>query len=157
MQSFQDSFKRSFVALTGVAVLALGGWAAAETEEAAELKLYDGKPYRIYADGKVDHGTWLGSRLYGNICFHCHGNKGAGSSFAPSLRGSLERMSYEDFVTVVANGIQNVDAGSSSVMPAYGENKTIMENVDGIYAYLKAAVDGALPVGNLMKKESEGN
>lgn len=121
-----------------------------------EPNQFDGKPYKIYADGKVDDATWLGSRLYGNICFHCHGNKGVGSSFAPSLHTSLETMSYDDFVSVVANGIKNVGGTSSSVMPAYGENKTIMENVDGIYAYLKAAADGALPGGDLEKKEAEG-
>lgn len=128
--------------------------AAAEPEEsAAELKTYDGKPYKIYADGKVDPATWLGSRLYANICFHCHGNQGAGSSFAPSLYDSLQTMSYDDFVSVVAKGIQDVGGTKSSVMPAYAENKTIMENVDGIYAYLKAAADGALPGGDLEKKE----
>lgn len=129
--------------------------AATKPDAPAELKLYDGKPYKIYADGKVDPATWLGSRLYGNICFHCHGQKGAGSSFAPSLHNSLETMSYDDFVSVVANGIKDVGTGSSSVMPPYGGNKTVMENVDGIYAYLKAASDGVLPGGDLEKKESE--
>ena len=131
--------------------------AAAQEDIPAQPKLYDGKPYKIYADGKVDQATWLGSRLYGNICFHCHGNKGVGSSFAPSLHNALKTMSYAEFVSVVADGIKDVGTGSSSVMPSYVENTTVMENVDGIYAYLKAASDGALPGGDLEKKEPENN
>ena len=66
-------------------------------------------------------------------------------------------MSYADFVSVVADGIKDVGTGSSSVMPSYVENTTVMENVDGVYAFLKAASDGALPGGDLEKKESENN
>ena len=129
--------------------------AAAQGDIPAQPELYDGKPYKIYADGKVDPATWLGSRLYGNICFHCHGDKGVGSSFAPSLHRALKTMSYSDFVRVVADGIKNVGTGSSSVMPSYVENTTVMKNVDGIYAYLKAASDGVLPSGDLVKKEAK--
>ena len=113
---------------------------------------FDGKPYKIYPDGKVDHATWLGSRLYGNMCFHCHGDNGNGSSFAPSLHDALQTMSYEDFVATVANGRTQVDSANTKVMPTFGENKTIMENLDGIYAYLKAASNNALPHGELQWK-----
>ncbi len=132
-----------------------GAAAAAPDDPGADITLYDGRPYRIYPDGKVDQATWLGSRLYGNICFHCHGDKGNGSSFAPSLHDSLKTMSYDDFVSIVAKGVTNVGASSTSVMPAYSENKTVMENVNGIYAYLKAASDNALPPGDLERKEPE--
>jgi mono/diheme cytochrome c family protein len=113
---------------------------------------YNGKPYKIYPDGKVDHATWLGSRLYGNVCFHCHGDRGNGSSFAPSLHDALDNMSYEDFVATVTNGLTNVNTANTKVMPSFGENKTVMENLDGIYAYLKAASNNDLPSGDLKWK-----
>lgn len=114
-----------------------------------DVTRYDGKPYKIYPDGKVNFNTYLGGNLYGNICFRCHGENGNGSSFAPSLHDALHTMTYDRFVDVVTNGITNISSSGNEVMPAFGDSPTVMKYIDALYAFLKAASDGVLPSGNL--------
>lgn len=89
-----------------------------------------------------------GSNLYHNICHVCHGLAGMGSAFAPALIESLKYITYEDFVVTVMNGRENITSSQTSVMPAFGENKTIVKYLDSLYAYLKARSDGVLPPGD---------
>ena len=63
----------------------------------------DGNPtYKIAPDGTVDWYTYSGFRRYHSECHVCHGPNGDGSSFAPALKDSLKRISYGDFLGIVA-------------------------------------------------------
>jgi methanol metabolism-related c-type cytochrome len=108
--------------------------------------------YSIKEDGTVDWYTYSGFRRYHSDCHVCHGPDGAGSSYAPSLVDSVKRMAYQDFMTVVASGRKNVNASHQSVMPAFGDNRSVMCYLDDIYVYLKARADDAVPRGRPSKR-----
>ncbi len=110
---------------------------------------FDGKPYKVYPDGKVNFASYRGYNIYANVCHACHGYSALGSSFAPALAESLQTLTYEDFVTVIRDGRENITSSSHSVMPSYSENKTVMKYIDSIYAYLKGRADGAIGVGDM--------
>ena len=118
-----------------------------EEEEAADTgQAWEDKPYTV-VDGKVDFGTYDGYRRYEAYCLRCHGPDGAGSSYAPALAESLKTLNYEQFLETVVYGRKNVSASQQSVMPAFGEAVDVMENIDDIYAYLKARADGVVGRG----------
>lgn len=113
----------------------------------------DGAPtYNIKEDGTVDWYTYSGFRRYHSECHVCHGPDGEGSTYAPPLKDSLQRLSYWDFAAVVVEGVEKVNAAQTSKMPALGNNKNVMCYLDDIYVYLKARSDGALPRGRPKKR-----
>jgi len=135
-----------------VAVLAAGAQPA-KTEKDGKWQLPDGTPtFNIGPDGTVDWFTYSGFRRYHSECHVCHGPDGEGSTYAPGLVSSLKTMSYEDFLTVVASGRQNVGSGKESVMPALGDNPNVMCYIDDIFIYLKARAEGGLPRGRPQKR-----
>lgn len=113
----------------------------------------DEKPYQIEPDGTVDWYVYSGFRRYHSECHVCHGPDGLGSSFAPPLADSLQRLSYDDFVEVIVNGRENVSRAGYSKMPAFGVNPNVVCFLDDIYAYLKARSDGVLPRGRPPKRQ----
>ena len=129
-------------------VLAASAWPSeaaemsAASKSAASVKVEDGKnfdakgnpTYNIAPDGTVDWYTFSGYRRYGN-CLTCHGPDGGGSSFAPNLTQSLKTLSYDQFVSTVINGKNNV-------MPSWGTDKNVVCYLDDIYVYLRARADG---------------
>ena len=121
-------------------VLALGLVLAVEGQQASE------KPYTVQ-DGKVDKKPFNGWRRYTESCLRCHGPDGAGSSYGPDLVDSAKRLTQDEFNEVVVNGRTNVTAGSTSVMPPFGEVEDVVTYLDDIWAYLKARADGALGRG----------
>ena len=105
----------------------------------------DGNPtYKIQADGTVDWYTYSGYRRYHSDCHVCHGPDGEGSSYAPALKNSLKRLSYDDFVGIVAGGRKNVSTAQENVMPAFGTNPNVMCYIDDIYVYLRARANEAI-------------
>jgi mono/diheme cytochrome c family protein len=48
----------------------------------------------------------------------------------------------------IINGRKHVDSSNDKVMPAFGTNEDVVENIDNIYAYLLARSDGALGRGH---------
>jgi mono/diheme cytochrome c family protein len=130
---------------------------AADTSSAAtpaaapvdDLTRFDGKPYKVYPDGKVNFATYRGYNMYSSICIVCHGPAGLGSSFAPALVDSLKALSYDDFVGTVMNGRENITSVSNNVMPSFGTNPTVVKYIDSLYAYLKGRSDGAIGRGEL--------
>jgi hypothetical protein len=54
------------------------------------------------------------------------------------LAESLKTMDYETFYGTVVGGRQVNRAGTTYVMPAFGEDKNIMCYLDDIYTYIKA-------------------
>ncbi len=107
----------------------------------------DAKPYTV-KDGKVDMGTYKGYLYYGDQCMRCHGPDGLGSSYAPNLTDSLKTMSKEQMQDTVINGRKDVNTANQKVMPSFGTNQDVVENLDNIYAYLKARSDGVLSRGH---------
>ena len=110
----------------------------------------DEKPY-VVQNGRVDHHVFNGYRRYGDNCLRCHGPDGAGSSYAPALVDSLKHMTKEQFENTVINGRQDVNTANQNVMPAFGLNPDVVENLDDIYGYLKARSDGVLGRGRPKK------
>jgi cytochrome c553 len=104
------------------------------------------KPYKI-VDGKVDKKTFNGWLRYTESCLRCHGPDGAGSSYAPDLVASVKHMTQDQFNEIVVNGKTDVNTASQNVMPPFGTVEDVMDNLDDIWAYLKARADGALGRG----------
>lgn len=113
-------------------------------------------PVYVVRDGMTDQPTFNGYRRYGDSCHRCHGPDGVGSSYAPNLVDSLKNLSYEQFVDVVINGRQNVNATNNNVMPAFGTTEDVVLYMDDIYGYLKARSDDKLPRGRPRRFETAG-
>jgi mono/diheme cytochrome c family protein len=128
----------SLLSLLSVALLLSTGSAA--------VRAADQKPYKV-ENGRIDINTFHGYLHYGESCLRCHGPDGAGSSYAPSLVDSLKHLTEHQFKEVVINGRQNVNTGAENVMPAFGTVADVVENLDNIYAYLKARSDGVIGRG----------
>ncbi|WP_119272373.1 c-type cytochrome, methanol metabolism-related [Taklimakanibacter deserti] len=111
--------------------------------------------YNVGPDGTVDWYTFSGYRRYHSDCHVCHGPDGLGSSYAPALTESVKRISYVDFIGVVANGRKEVNAAKQNVMPAFGTNKNVMCYLDDIYIYLRARSTDAIGRGRPAKKAAK--
>ena len=70
-------------------------------------------------------------------CDRCHGANQEGM-VGPSLIQSLKTLSKDDFVKTMREG--RLEKG----MPSFGTSAAVMDNVDGLYAYLKGRSDGAI-------------
>lgn len=132
------------LALALLAALTVGSAAA---QDEAPVVGPDGLPTYTVKDGQVDKGTYNGYRRFHSTCHTCHGFDASGSSFAPPLVDSMKRLNYDQFKEVVINGRQNQGATGDKVMPSFGTDPNIVQNLDDIYRYLKARADGALPGG----------
>ncbi len=116
----------------------------------------DGNPtYKIQADGTVDWYTYSGYRRYHSECHVCHGPDGEGSTYAPALKTSLQRLSYGDFLAVVAGGRKNVNTAQENVMPAFGTTPNVMCYVNDIYVYLRARANDAIGRVRPEKREAK--
>ncbi|SFG71974.1 c-type cytochrome, methanol metabolism-related [Palleronia marisminoris] len=153
-------------AIRGVVLAACtAGFASAQAADPTAVendagKYFDAEGYptfNIAEDGTVDFHTYSGFRRFNSECHVCHGPDGVGSTFAPALVESVQDMSYEDFVAVVAGGRENVGSGNQNVMPAFGTNPNIMCYLDDIYIYLRARGEGDLPRGRPAKKEAKSD
>jgi mono/diheme cytochrome c family protein len=114
----------------------------------AAAPVADKPPYTVKDGNHVDMGTYKGYLYYGDECMRCHGPDGAGSSYAPALVDSLKVLSHDEFENTVINGKKDVSNSSDKVMPAFGVNEDVVENIENIYSYLKARSDGALERGH---------
>ena len=103
------------------------------------------KPYQV-VDGKIDTNTFEGWKSFrGNGCGTCHGGAGQGGA-GPNLTVSLqEKINKERFVETITNG------RSGTLMRPFKTSPRVMDNLDNIYAYLKARSDGVLGPENLIK------
>lgn len=135
--------------LTSLAVAAIlaGGMVTSQQAARADAAA-DAKPYVVKDGNHIDMPTYKGFLYYSDECLRCHGPDGAGSSYAPALIQSLKVMSKDQFEETVINGKKEVNTANDKVMPSFGLNQDVAENLDNIYAYLKARSDGALPPGH---------
>src|ERR1700687_3649810 len=139
--------------VAAMAIVATVGIAVAEDNvDPTAVKSEDGKyldkegnpTFKVAPDGTVDWYTYSGYRRYHSECHVCHGPDGEGSSYAPGLKNSLKRISYGDFLGVVAGGRSNVSTAQGSVMPAFGTNPNVMCYIDDLYVYLRARANDAM-------------
>ena len=94
------------------------------------------KPYTVVEGYKVDHNTMEGFRAWrAAACDRCHGANQQGL-VGPSLIESLKTLSKEDFKKTVRDG--RLDKG----MVSFSSSKTVMDNLDNLYAYLKGRSNG---------------
>jgi mono/diheme cytochrome c family protein len=110
---------------------------------AAGAAVAEETPYTV-KDGKVDEATFNGWKTYKRQrCETCHGQTGEGGAAFPNLLTSLKTLTKDQFKEVVLEGRKN--------MPPHKNNKAVVENIDGLYAYLKGRSDGAIPPTDLEK------
>ncbi len=148
-------FRLAAVAVAGsvIAVAHAQDNVKAAYEENGKWFTKDAVPtFHVAEDGTVDWYTFSGFRRYHSECHVCHGPDGEGSTYAPALKDSALNMDYYDFVNVVVNGRQAVDAAHQQVMPSFGENANVMCYLDDIYIYLKARGADAIPRGRPAKR-----
>ena len=94
--------------------------------------------YKVVDGYKVDAETMKGFRTWrAAACDRCHGANQEGM-VGPSLIASLKTLTKEEFVKTVKDG--RLDKG----MQSFGNNPTVMQNMDQLYAYLKGRSDGAI-------------
>ena len=94
--------------------------------------------YQVTDGYKVDAETMKGFRTWrAAACDPCHGANQQGL-VGPSLIERLKTLSKEDFVKTVTEG--RLEKG----MPSFKTSKTVMSNIDHLYAYLKGRSDGAI-------------
>ena len=119
---------------------------------AQDKKADDGKGngaplYKVVDGTKVDSETFEGFRAWrAAACDRCHGANQEGL-VGPSLVERMKTLSKDDFVTVVRDG--RLDKG----MQSFGNSKTVMDNIDHLYAYLKGRADGAITQAKVSKIE----
>jgi mono/diheme cytochrome c family protein len=110
-------------------------------------------PYQVVDGFYVDPVTMNGFRAWrAAACDRCHGAYQQGL-VGPSLLVSFKTLSKEDFIKTVAEG--RLDKG----MPSFKTSKMVMENLDGLYAYLKGRSNGDITqyrVRELKERESKG-
>ncbi len=148
------------VIATGLATIALN---AAADDMHASVEVEDGKhynaegdpTYNVKEDGAVDWYTYSGFRRYHAECHVCHGPDGEGSTYAPALKESALKLSYDEFMEAVASGVKKVGASQNQVMPAFGDNVNVWCFADDIYVYLKARGTDAVPRGRPPKKDAK--
>ncbi len=142
------SVSASFISASSVALADGADDPAVASSENGKYADKDGNPtYKISPDGTVDWYTFSGFRRYHSDCHVCHGPNGEGSTYAPALAESLKTLTYPDFVSVVTNGRNHVDAANDKVMPSFATNVNVMCYIDDIYVYLRARANNAIPGG----------
>jgi mono/diheme cytochrome c family protein len=100
-------------------------------------------PYKVVDGSKVDTATLNGWRAWRALaCERCHGPNQEGM-VGPSLINSLKVLSKDDFKTTVMKG--RAEKG----MPNFDGAKQVVDNIDGLYAYLKGRSDGAINPGKV--------
>ncbi|MBA3507187.1 MAG: c-type cytochrome [Betaproteobacteria bacterium] len=119
--------------LLGATLIGLGSAAAQDKAPAAPA----GKALYTVVDGyKVDPKTMDGFRAWrAAACDRCHGANQEGL-VGPPLLESLKTLSKEEFVKVVRDG--RLEKG----MVSFSTSKTVMDNMDNLYAYLKGRASG---------------
>jgi mono/diheme cytochrome c family protein len=95
------------------------------------------KPLYTVVDGyKVDSKTMDGFRAWrAAACDRCHGANQEGL-VGPPLLESMKTLSKEEFAKTVRDG--RLEKG----MVSFSNSKTVMDNMDNLYAYLKGRSNG---------------
>ena len=106
-------------------------------------------PYQVQDGNKVDGKTLEGWKTWRALaCERCHGAEQQGL-VGPALVESLKVLSKEDFHTTVMNG--RPEKG----MPPSNGSSMVVNNWEGLYAYLKGRSDGRILPGHLYPMEQK--
>jgi Cytochrome C oxidase, cbb3-type, subunit III len=102
----------------------------------------------IVKDGdKVDPQTLMGWKTWRALaCERCHGAEQEGL-VGPPLVESMKKLTKEEFHTALVNG--RPEKG----MPPFNASTMVMQNWEGLYAYLKGRSDGQIKPGRLSPLE----
>lgn len=134
---------KSRIIITGVMLTCSVSLFAGEPQEAEKKE--GAAPYSVVDGNKVDPATFKGWKTWRAMaCERCHGPNQEGL-VGPSLVESLKTLTKDQFKTTLMNG--RPDKG----MPNFGGAKTVMDNLDNLYAYLKGRSDGAIKPGHLQE------
>lgn len=108
-----------------------------------QAQAQDKPPYTVVDGNKVDAQTLNGWRTWRALaCERCHGARQEGM-VGPSLIDALKRLDKEQFTKTVMEG--RPEKG----MPNFNASKQVVDNIDGLYAFLKGRSDGAINPGRL--------
>ena len=124
---------RALPALLALCILGVGFRLEAQDKDAAATGAL---PYTVVDGYLVDANTMNGFRAWrAAACDRCHGANQQGL-VGPSLIESFKTLSKADFVKTVTEG--RLEKG----MPSFKTSPMVMENTDGLYAYLKGRSNG---------------
>jgi mono/diheme cytochrome c family protein len=102
----------------------------------AQEKSAAGELYKVVDGYKVDPNTMNGFRAWrAAACDRCHGANQEGL-VGPSLLESMKSMTKAEFVKTIKEG--RLEKG----MPNFETSQTVLDNMDGLYAYLKGRANG---------------
>ena len=103
------------------------------------------KPYKVVG-GNIDANTTEGWKTYnGGGCGACHGRGGSGGVAANLAESLTTKLDKKTFIEIVVNG------KPGTLMKPNNANVKVMDNLDNLYAYVKARADGVLGPENLIK------
>ena len=103
----------------------------------------DKPPYTVVDGNKVDANTFAGWKAWRAMaCERCHGPQQEGL-VGPSLIDGLKRLTKEQFMDTVLNG------KPGTTMAPFKEAKTVVDNIDNLYVFLKGRSDGKIKPGRL--------
>jgi len=110
----------------------------------------DKPPYTVVDGDKVDANTFAGWKAWRAMaCERCHGAKQEGL-VGPSLIDGLKKLSKDEFKKAVLEG------RPGTAMAPFNEAKTVVDNIDNLYAFLKGRSDGAIQPGRLQLIQDPG-
>ena len=122
-------------------ILATSGVIYASEPDSIESNIENDEEFYQVVNGKIDDDTLKGWKTYnGGGCGQCHGSGGSGLEKSLVIKNDKEL-----FIDYVTNGFPG------SIMKPHRNNKRLMENLDNLYAYLKARADGVLGPNSLIK------
>jgi hypothetical protein len=102
-----------------------------------------GDLYTVKDGDKVDPQTLMGWKTWRALaCERCHGAEQEGL-VGPPLVESMKKLTKEEFHTTMMNG--RPEKG----MPPFNASQMVMQNWEGLYAYLKGRSDGQIKPGRL--------
>jgi len=114
----------------------------------ANLRADDTRLYEVKEGNKVDAKTLMGWKTWRALaCERCHGANQEGL-VGPPLVESLKKLSKDDFHKTVMNG--RPEKG----MPPFSASKMVVDNWEGLYAYLKGRSDGKIKPGHVYAMDS---
>mgnify|MGYP003384460947 CR=1 FL=1 len=126
---------RFLMSLCTAAALA-GGFSMSASAEDAPL-------YTVVEGSQVDAKTYGGFKAWRAAnCAQCHGANQEGA-VGPALTESLKVMTKAEFVTTITEG------RLAKGMPNWSANPTVMNNMDGLYAYLKGRSEGKITIARV--------
>ncbi len=125
----------------------------ASDEQIAALSKPSGGPngglYTVKDGNKVDPKTLAGWKTWRALaCERCHGAEQEGL-VGPPLVVSLHRLTKDEFKKTITDG--RAEKG----MPPFSASKMVMDNWEGLYAYLKGRADGQIKPGHLFPLDAK--